>query len=245
MNSNQKPVLTEEENMMEFVLNQSSYHFDPDRQDYSFDTVHGLGRFVGDWTDEVEHLIETSRPITLASRGYWGGKYPPIVRKPGDPNNNDYVREWYDKHCPPSFNYDTTVVSNKSTDIGPKIRKMIDMFKLGAPYTYGVHVQKTGQMFPYHIDYFPKNTYFYGLKNVIRFNIMLTDWHPGQFYGFGNHVYTRWKAGDFSTFNYLNTPHFSANACYQPKVNLLLTGIRTQETLDFFDYARSVKEIEI
>jgi hypothetical protein len=241
MKSDQIPSVTEEEDMMRYIMERSAYHYDPDRQDYRFDTVQGLGQFSGDWSDEVETLINTSSPCTLANRGKgWTGNFPKIMR---NPEAQDYVRRWYEDNT--VLNYDKTQLTNKSNIIGPKIEKMISMFKLDSPWMFGVHVQKTGQMFPYHLDYFPKNSHFHEVKDVIRVMIMLTDWTPGQFMGYGNHTYQNWKAGDFHLFNHEHTPHFTANASYVPRVNLILTGIRTKETIEFFDYAKSVKTIPI
>jgi hypothetical protein len=74
---------------------------------------------------------------------------------------------------------------------------------------------------------------------VIRIFVQLTDWRPGQFYQFGNWNWTQWRAGDMATFDWKNIPHSTANAGYDPRVTLQLTGIKTPTTeqlLNWFQY---------
>ena len=63
--------------------------------------------------------------------------------------------------------------------------------------------------------------------------IQLTDWQPGQFWSYGNYNYHQWRAGDVTTFDWANIPHSSANAGFDPRVTLQLTGIRSAATMDY------------
>jgi len=74
---------------------------------------------------------------------------------------------------------------------------------------------------------------------------LLTDWTPGHWFGYGNYTYTGWKAGEFHTFDLDNTPHYTANASYVPRVSLMITGIRTPATEDFLWEASRNKTIKI
>ena len=67
----------------------------------------------------------------------------------------------------------------------------------------------------------------------MRILIQLTDWEPGQFWGYGNYQYHMWSAGDVTTFDWLNVPHCTANAGLVPRVTLQITGIQTEQTKEF------------
>ena len=93
-----------------------------------------------------------------------------------------------------------------------------------------IHIQKTGQVFNYHIDtldlLFPNTP----PDKLIRIVVMLEDWRPGQFYMYGNCVYDRWKAGEYHWFKWMDVPHATANASSYPRCSLIITGIKTDIT---------------
>jgi hypothetical protein len=59
----------------------------------------------------------------------------------------------------------------------------------------------------------------------------------------GNGVYTGWKAGEFHTFDHASVPHWTANGAYEPRVSLLITGVKTPETEDFLYRARTQQTV--
>jgi hypothetical protein len=227
----------------------SAYHFDPDRIDPRYDSVVGLGHFEGDWSDEVAAAVEASKPVSFASRGNTEANTylnPPPAHANFKQDENHYQLEkaWFDNT---DIDYDDTIVINKTSHIGPKIQKMLDMFQFTGPLHYTVHCQLSGQVFPYHIDFFHRRS---RLKDqpqdkIIRVMVMLTDWEPGHFISYGNHVFTRWKAGDFHTFSHADTPHSTANAAYNPRVMLLITGVKSDATEEFLYKARTTRSIKI
>ena len=67
----------------------------------------------------------------------------------------------------------------------------------------------------------------------MRIFIQLTDWQPGQFWEYGNYHWTQWRAGSVTTFDWQNLPHSTANAGFEPRVTLQITGVKTGRTMDY------------
>jgi hypothetical protein len=102
-----------------------------------------------------------------------------------------------------------------------------------------IHVQHPGQVWNLHLDklekWCPENP-----GSVVRYMIALTEWQPGQFWGYGNYNYSGWRMGEVTSFDWQNIPHCTANAGHHPRVTLQLTGIRTQETTLFESKLRNL-----
>jgi hypothetical protein len=101
-----------------------------------------------------------------------------------------------------------------------------------------IHVQVPGQVWNLHLDklekWNPENP-----DSVLRVQIQLTDWEPGQFWSYGNYHHSMWSAGDVTTFNWQHVPHATANAGLEPRVTLQVTGVQTERTRDFLRVLRS------
>jgi len=233
-------------------INLSAYHFDTQIQDPRFDTIIGLGNFSGDWSEEVAKAVAESRPTTMSTRAMnhldddnfqVHHYYPP--KKTRDIEEYDREKEFFDNT---DFGYETDQILNKSAAFGPKMMKIVNAFKLEPePISYGCHIQRAGQVFPYHIDFFHRRNRFSkgDPKKLIRLMIMLTDWEQGHFFGYGNFHYSNWRAGDVTTFHHEHVPHYSANASYKPRVMILLTGFKTEATEDFLWKMKNSKTINI
>jgi hypothetical protein len=233
-------------NLMEEASALSAYHFDPTRIDPRFDGVAGLGQFSGDWADEVATAISIAKPVSMSTRssqtsGVGEGQTP---FKHDTLKYYNFEKEYFD---PTDLDYDRYPIISKTDIIGPKMTKMVEAFKLEGPLSYTCHVQFTGQVFPYHIDFFHRRNNYVNIppEKIARYMIMLTDWEPGHMFGYGNFQYTGWKAGDFSTLLHAHTPHYSANGAYNPRVMLLITGVKTKETEEFLWQAANNKTIRV
>lgn len=233
----------------EAIANAKAYHFDNNKIDHRFDTCNVLGRFEGDWADELADMIATCKPLTFNSRGH--ADY--VTYDPPKSHNN--ARQGSHEHSEAEFfekigfdgYYDYDII-NKVNPTGYKtMEKMIELFKFDRPRQATIHIQTTGQCFPWHLDIFQNRGEFIGQEKskIMRVQIMLNDWQPGQWLGFGNYTYTGWKAGDFHTFDLDNVPHYTANAAYQPRAMLMVTGMRTPETEKFLWEAFSNKTIKV
>jgi hypothetical protein len=234
----------------EAIADAKGYHFDTTQWDDRYDTARVLGRFEGDWSDEVAELIELSKPQTFNSRGdeefvnYDPPK--PSTNKKQDAYENAEA-EFFQKVGFGEGYYNYKIINKVNTKAGNMVQKMIDCFAFEAPTQDTIHVQMTGQCFPWHVDIF-QNRHEYKLvdkSRLMRVHVMLTDWQQGQWFGYGNYTYTGWKAGDFHTFDLDNVPHYTANASYHPRVSLMLTGMRTEATDKFLWEAFSNKTYKL
>lgn len=199
----------------------SAYHFDPVLRDPRWDTVTGLGHITPCWTEELKEIIDTARPATWANRGYKGQGVE--VPKP------DLAAEEYDLQrvgADPDM-----IITDLNWQIPPVLKKITELFALD-DCMERIHVQQPGQVWNLHIDklqkWCPEDP-----DRVLRVFVQLTDWQPGQFWEYGNYHYNHWRAGDVTTFDWANIPHCTANAGFDPRVTLQLTGIRTAATMDY------------
>jgi hypothetical protein len=239
--------------LLEEAAELSSYHFNPDRIDHRFDCVKGLGQFDGDWGKDLIDALKASQPVSMATRSHKtsGVAQGAVEYKPFNPIGPDMKEAHYQQEKEffdtTDISYDKYQIVNKFDTLGPQLMKMVNAFKLDAPMSYTFHAQFTGQVFPYHIDFFHRRNKFAEVppEKLIRIMVMLTDWEPGHFFGYGNFSYSRWKAGDFSTLSHANTPHYSANATYNPRCMLLITGVRSAETDKFLWEAENTKAIRL
>lgn len=202
---------------------QSTYHFDPRHEDRKQDVVHYLGHITptADWHQAVDEIIDKSRPATWATRGYKGqGRDIPPADLAAE--YQDLDRGGYDRD---------TVITHINWTIPEVFQPIVEQFGL-ADCMARLHVQMPGEMWNVHIDklskWAPDNP-----ESVMRVFIQLTDWCQGQFWEFGNYHWRRWRAGDVITFDWQNMPHSTANAGYDPRVTLQLTGVKTSQTYDF------------
>ena len=238
--------------LMEEAIELSNYHFDHREFDPRFDSAQVLGRFEGDWADDVAQMIALSKTRSFGTRNLVEGQINVDLDNPSGEKVDykemiegfrPYEKEFFDKTDLDYYGYP---IINKTNEIGPKVTALFEAFKFAAPTTYTVHIQKVGQVFPYHIDFFHRRRWKDAPQDkVIRVQVMLTDWEPGQCLGYGNGIYTHWKAGDFHTFDHASVPHWTSNANYKPRVSLLITGVKTPETEEFLHRARTQKTITI
>lgn len=236
------------------AIEKSAYHFDPNRMDPRFDTVMGLGHFEGDWSEDLKSAMDDSKPVTLATRSHYTSgdsgteikfsEYNPKDPRHKEPHYYSEKRFFGSK----GVDYDNYKIINKTSTLGPMLLKICNAFKFAEPWSYTCHVQRTGEVFPWHIDVFHYRGIFQNHPQphkLMRVMVMLTDWEPGHFIGYGNYSYTQWKAGDFHTLSHANVPHYTANASYNPRCMLLITGMKTDATDEFLWKAQNSKSIKV
>ena len=201
------------------------YHYDNKKIDLLYDTVTNLGNFVPCWQQELDKIIKKSKSATWRTRGQAGKSRP----------EEELVAEEYDlERAGYGKNYKIT---NLNWDIPPVLQRISDLFGLDDAMTR-IHVQVPGQVWNLHLDklekWAPNNP-----DSVLRVQIQLTDWAPGQFWSYGNYHHSMWSAGDVTTFNWQHVPHATANAGLEPRVTLQVTGVQTERTRDFLRVLRS------
>jgi hypothetical protein len=194
----------------------SQYHFDNTRFDPNQDCVITLGHIKPCWDSELADIVANSRSATWRTRGAAGKSRPEAELAAED---YDLEREGYGKDH---------VITNLNWAIPPVLQEIADRFALEDSMAR-IHVQLPGQVWNLHLDklekWNPSNP-----DSVIRVQIQLTDWEPGQFWSYGNYCHGQWWAGDVTTFDWQNIPHATANASHHPRVTLQVTGIRTAAT---------------
>ena len=201
----------------------SNYHFDSTRRDLAKDVLTHLGNIKPVWASDIEDIVANSKPATWETRGYKGEDVPPP--------REDLIAEEYDikrAGADPKM-----IITHLNWRIPESLKTVSEAFGLD-DCMERIHVQRPGEVWNLHIDklqkWCPDDP-----GRVGRYFIQLTDWQPGQFWEYGNYHWNQWRAGDVSTFDWLNTPHSTANAGYHPRVTFQLTGCITPKTRDFLE----------
>jgi hypothetical protein len=211
----------EYESNWEYTKSQSSYHFDKWRTDAPEYAYQRLGRFVGDWQGEVETAVERSRRVCWETRQYNNdGRASPMIRE-----------EEYDLERAGADPKMTIYRLYQGVASLPVIASMSRIFAMGNT-TCRLHVQFPGEVLTRHIDKLSK-VQPEDPANVKRFIVMLQDWEPGQFFMYGNAMFSHWRAGDIVTFDWPNMPHCTANASLVPRALLVVTGQMSAATRAF------------
>ena len=205
----------------DWTVQHSEYHFDSSVIEQEGDWFKVLGRFEGDWKQDTDAIIRAASPITWATRKYYKENNNP------SPMLEQEERDITNVGVDPS----KLMLTNMLEDLDkyPTLKKMCDYFEVTGNYKYRIHVQLTGQMFNTHIDKL-WHLSEHDPEQICRMSIMLEDWKPGQFYQYGNHTYTGWKAGEAHIFDWANVPHSTANASMYARPLLQVTGLKTKKT---------------
>ena len=210
----------------DWSVERSQYHFDYTKKDQPGDWFQVLGRFVGDWSNELDLVAQNTKPITWATRKIYRDKYKV---------SNMLAQEEAD------LTVSGAPVDLQLTDINdyledmPMLMAMGDFFGL-ENIKRRVHYQLPGQMFNYHIDKLwdrcPEDP-----DRIVRITVNLTDWLPGQFVMYGTGLHSHWHAGDIHIFDWKNVPHATANASKAARPTLQLTGLKTDRTREILAVA--------
>lgn len=209
--------------MSEFLSNwkagveQSNYHFDWHRCELAGHDYKWLARFDCNWTTALDEIKQTAQPKTWATRGKkYHNDHPKLQAEENDLLNAGMSKD--------------TVIFRKHFEFTGIWKKVIDSFGL-VNTKQAFHIQYPGEMLNLHID---KQ---YEMNNdpsqVARFFIFLEDWKPGHFLQMGT-SFIQWRKGDVIVFDWKNIPHASANAGWEPRCLIQLTGTITEKTKELF-----------
>jgi hypothetical protein len=129
------------------------------------------------------------------------------------------------------------VLTDMTDDIDqyPTLKKIADYFGV-VDAKKRIHMQYPGQMFNLHIDKLwdrcPEDS-----SKVVRITVLLEDWQPGQFYLYGTHTYSHWRAGEVHIFDWPNVPHATANASRFARPTIQITGLKSDRTEQLLNQA--------
>ena len=202
----------------ELTKQRSTYHFDNTKFDPEQDKVTYLGHIKPFWLSELEAIKELAKPKTWRTRG-----------QGSDRPSEEYDQEEYDleQH---GYGKDL-IVGDLSWEVPETFNKILDALGMDNS-KMRLHVQRPGQVWNLHLDklekWHPEDP-----SKIMRVMIALTDWEPGHFFSYGNYIYSGWRAGDVTTFDWQNIPHSTANAGHNPRITLQITGIVTEKTKDY------------
>jgi hypothetical protein len=199
----------------------SEYHFDNFKIDPRYDGVTTLGHLKPTWASDLQDILVNSRPATWATRGYKGQD----VQAPSE----ELAKEEYDLEQT-GYGKDY-VITHLNWTIPESLQRISDAFALDDCMNR-IHVQMPGEVWNLHID----KLYKWNPEDpgkVLRVFIALTDWEQGHFWSYGNYMYSGWRAGDVTTFDWANVPHSTANAGHRPRATFQLTGVKTPDTRKF------------
>lgn len=215
----------------DYTRARSLYHFDPAVTDPRWDCIQGLGRFAGDWSQELQRAIDQARPVNWATRKFSQvQEVSPMLKQ----EEYDLEQAGADPKMTIFRLYD---------ELDPVFNKMSDIIGLEEPKSR-IHVQFPGEVLTQHID--KLDVYRDAApEDIMRVVVMLTDWEPGHFYQYGNFTYKHWRAGDIHTFAWRHVPHCTANGSLVPRVSFQTTGIVTDRTREFMRQAQHQSAIEI
>ena len=207
----------------EITRQRSQYHFDNSRMDPRWDTVQQLGHIEPCWNAELSTAIAAAIPVTWRTRGR---DNDPLKRASEEYDQEDYdlEQQGYGRNH---------IVTDLNYNLDPAFQRIADQFGLEKTMAR-IHVQRPGQTWNLHLDklekWMPADP-----GQVVRYFVQLTDWQQGHFWSYGNYSWTGWRAGDVSTFDWINVPHATANAGHVPRATLQITGIKTASTVEFLN----------
>ena len=216
------------------------WHFDKFKEDKEGEYVKIVGRFVGDWTDELV-LARSDDASVVANRNirtYNTQGYGHAANIPSE----GHIKE--DKQNPLGNPNATIFRPLYYSNVYGKFSKLNAManffeFNLNEKLTKQLNDQLPNDQLMWHIDNYPgkpeKDVVFGDKFNMqkadkIRFLIMLEDHQPGQVIQFGNIVYTQWKAGTIYTWEWSTLPHITWNGSWYSRMALQLTGSGSERT---------------
>jgi hypothetical protein len=196
---------------------QSDYHFDWHRHEMAGHDFKWLARFHGNWDTELEEIKAVSQPKTWGTRGkQYHPDHPDLIAEENDLRNAGMSTD--------------TVIFRKHFDFEGIWKTMIDQLGL-VNSKQAFHIQYPGEMLNLHIDkQYEMNE---DPSRVARFFIFLEDWKPGQFLHMGT-SFMQWRRGDLIWFDWRNMPHASANAGWEPRCLIQITGTMTRKTEELF-----------
>jgi len=186
----------------------ADWHFDTHAQT---EDLINLGRFIGDWGDELEKIdAYADKPGILHPR------YP-------------LAKDWHSWGYPKALvNYMVKYdVPERFTKLGEHLNLEFQEFKIQS--------QLPGQVTPLHVDNHASFFRKYNLDDlppnpkVIKAVVALNDWDWGQYFFVGTQVWHQWKKGDIVTWDE-SIPHATANAGKSVRHLLMITGVTSKDT---------------
>jgi hypothetical protein len=194
---------------------QSNFHFDWHRKELAGHDYRWLGRIDHDWSEELEKIKLEAEPKSWGTRGK---KYHPD-HAPKEAEENDLINAGMDKDH---------IIFRKHFVFEGIWKSVIDSIGL-INTKQAFHIQYPGEMLNLHVD--KQHEMNKDTSKIARVFIFLEDWKPGHFLQMGT-SFVQWRKGDVIHFDWKDIPHCSANAGWEPRCLIQLTGTMTDRTLE-------------
>ena len=157
------------------------------------------------WDEGYKHFNYVRQPITGAESDTW--------RVQGYTHENTTGKMYNSKNPMPDY-----------------VIQVAELLNLHNP-GFVFYKMETLDIMPTHVDHY--NTYckvFNKERDEVRRAIVfLEDWKPGHFMHMGT-SFVKWRKGDVLWFDWPNMPHASANAGWEPRCLIQITGTISKAT---------------
>jgi hypothetical protein len=202
-----------------------------------------VGRFIGNWTHEVQYLIDK----------YKGGRGFNFLDKLGKSQQTGNLDIPYTAQLDQAdmeaaqipldykfaYKIDPGKLEFEKENI-PTIWKMINWFEFTGLVLPKIHIQYPGQVFPFHFDDLTTHRNNSAAdhdmdddqEKFARVEVQLQDWDYGHVWGIGNNYWSSWKSGEIMWHPWRDVPHGTANSGKIPRINLQVTGGCTPEVIE-------------
>ena len=242
----------------------ADWHFDPFADPHE-ETFVVPCRFVGDFSEAVQHALKTATEMTIGNyrqrnlskqdKDLHDGEIQDVLLASGKEDvssmyHDMVVRAKFDKDGKNYF-----AKRNESPEYEILLR-MIDALGVDV-HQSRLHIQRLGQVTPIHIDQQMRYARPGWRKiwtdagadkkplKLRRFLVMLQDWDYGHVWQFGNTYYQGYKAGECITYDWCNMPHGTANFGYTPRVTFQFTGFINDNIQHMIDNPDKNRIIEV
>ena len=242
----------------------ADWHFDPFADPHE-ETFVVPCRFVGDFSEAVQHALKTATEMTIGNyrqrnlskqdKDLHDGEIQDVLLASGKEDvssmyHDMVVRAKFDKDGKNYF-----AKRNESPEYAILLR-MIDALGVDV-HQSRLHIQRLGQVTPIHIDQqmryarpgwrevWTKAGADKKPLKLRRFLVMLQDWDYGHVWQFGNTYYQGYKAGECITYDWCNMPHGTANFGYTPRVTFQFTGFINDNIQHMIDNPDPNRIIEV
>jgi hypothetical protein len=227
----------------------STWHFNP-TADPNEETFKVICKFNGDWDKGIKRAIERTKEHTIGNyrkrnqsfqdKSLHDGELLDIQRASG---RDDVSCMYYDTICNLQYK-DENGQEVWKRDLHPDYEiffKMLAAIGMYDVHMSRIHIQRLGQVTPFHIDQQMRYARSHWRdrwinagadKNPLilrRVLISLNPWDHGHVWQFGNTYYQGYDAGECVVYDWCNMPHATANMGYTPRITLQATGFMNED----------------
>lgn len=222
----------------------SNWHFDT-KADPQEETYKVICKFDGEWQAGIQRALSRAKEHTIGNyrkrgqslqdKNLHDGEMLDIQRASG---RDDVSCMYYDTLINlAGFKDDGTenwkIDNHPDYNIFFKMLKSIGMYDV---HMSRVHIQRLGQVTPFHIDQQMRYARPHWRERWLaagadkdplklrRVLIALNDWDYGHVWQFGNSYYQGYSAGECVVYDWCNMPHAASNMGYTPRITLQATG---------------------